>query len=104
MTTLNNQSGKQTKSTSRPSRPRETHQPDECNYSKLSDNHPSGVVEPSQSDRMLTDALKQALRRERFLDGRPASYLFISKRGNRLDGGEVHLPFAAVPVRVATSA
>ncbi len=24
-------------------------------------NHPSGVVEPSQSDRMLTDALKQAL-------------------------------------------
>jgi DNA repair protein RadC len=25
-------------------------------------NHPSGVAEPSQSDRMLTDALKQALR------------------------------------------
>ena len=24
-------------------------------------NHPSGVAEPSQSDRMLTDALKQAL-------------------------------------------
>ena len=24
-------------------------------------NHPSGVTEPSQSDRMLTDALKQAL-------------------------------------------
>jgi integrase/recombinase XerD len=33
------------------------------------------------------------LRRERFLDGRPASYLFISKRGNRLDGGEVHRTF-----------
>ena len=27
----------------------------------LAHNHPSGVAEPSQSDRMLTDALKQAL-------------------------------------------
>ncbi len=27
----------------------------------FSHNHPSGVAEPSQSDRMLTDALKQAL-------------------------------------------
>lgn len=32
-------------------------------------------------------------RRERFLDGRPASYLFVSKRGNRLDGGEVRRTF-----------
>jgi len=37
MTTLNNQSGKQTKSTSHSLRPSETHQPDVCNYSKLSD-------------------------------------------------------------------
>jgi len=36
MSTLNNQSGKQTKSTA-PFAPRETHQPDVCNYSKLSD-------------------------------------------------------------------
>ena len=36
MTTLNNQSGKQTKQTA-PFAPRETHQPDGCNYSKLSD-------------------------------------------------------------------
>jgi DNA repair protein RadC len=27
----------------------------------LAHNHPSGVAEPSQSDRLLTDALKQAL-------------------------------------------
>ena len=27
----------------------------------FSHNHPSGIAEPSQSDRMLTDALKQAL-------------------------------------------
>jgi DNA repair protein RadC len=27
----------------------------------FSHNHPSGVAEPSQSDKMLTDALKQAL-------------------------------------------
>lgn len=33
------------------------------------------------------------LRRERFLNGRPASYLFVSKRGNRLDGGEVRRTF-----------
>ena len=36
MTTLNNQSGKQTKSTA-PFAPREAHQPDVCNYSRLSD-------------------------------------------------------------------
>lgn len=36
MTTLNNQSEKQTKSTA-PFAPRETHRPDVCNYSKLSD-------------------------------------------------------------------
>lgn len=36
MTTLNNRSGKQTKSTA-PFAPRETHQPDVCNYAKLSD-------------------------------------------------------------------
>lgn len=32
-------------------------------------------------------------RRERFLNGRPASYLFVSKRGNRLDGAEVRRTF-----------
>jgi len=34
-----------------------------CNSSAVlfAHNHPSGVAEPSQSDRMLTDALKQAL-------------------------------------------
>ena len=34
-----------------------------CNASAvlLAHNHPSGVAEPSQSDRMLTDALRQAL-------------------------------------------
>lgn len=32
-------------------------------------------------------------RREHFLDARPASYLFVSKRGNRLDGGEVRRTF-----------
>lgn len=37
-----------------------------------------------------------ASRRERFLAGRPASYLFVSKRGNRLDGGEVRRTFYAL--------
>jgi len=32
-------------------------------------------------------------RRERFLRGRHASHLFISHRGNRLDGGEIHRTF-----------
>ena len=32
-----------------------------CSAVLLAHNHPSGVTEPSQSDRMLTDALKQAL-------------------------------------------
>lgn len=35
-------------------------------------------------------------RRERFVGGRPASYLFVSKRGNRLDGGEVRRTFYAL--------
>lgn len=32
-------------------------------------------------------------RRERFLAGRPASHVFVSSRGNRLDGGQVHRTF-----------
>jgi integrase len=32
-------------------------------------------------------------RRDRFLAGRNASYLFITGRGNRLDGGDVHRTF-----------
>jgi len=36
------------------------------------------------------------LRRERFLAGRSASYLFINGRGNRLDGGDVRRTFYAL--------
>ena len=32
-------------------------------------------------------------RRKRFLSGRPAAHLFISHRGNRLDGGEIRRTF-----------
>jgi len=35
-------------------------------------------------------------RRERFLSGRPALHLFISHRGNRLDGGEIRRTFYAL--------
>jgi integrase len=35
-------------------------------------------------------------RRERFLSGRQASHLFISRRGNRLDGGEIRRTFYAL--------
>ena len=35
-------------------------------------------------------------RRKRFLSGRPASHLFISLRGNRLDGGEIRRTFYAL--------
>jgi integrase len=36
------------------------------------------------------------VRREQFLAGRPASYLFVSSRGHRLDGGQVHRTFYAL--------
>ncbi len=42
------------------------------------------------TQQVLTDYLA---RRERFLNGRSASYVFISSRGNRLDGGTVHRTF-----------
>lgn len=38
-------------------------------------------------------------RRERFLGGRSATYLFVSSRGNRLDGGQVHRTFYALSRR-----
>ena len=39
-------------------------------------------------------------RRERFLAGRPACYLFISHRGNRLDGGEIRRTFYALSRKI----
>jgi DNA repair protein RadC len=41
-------------------------------------NHPSGVAEPSQSDRMLTDALKQALS---LVDVRVLDHLIVAGSG-----------------------
>lgn len=37
-----------------------------------------------------------ASRRDRFLAGRPAAYFFVSSRGTRLDGGDVHRTFYAL--------
>ena len=37
-----------------------------------------------------------ASRRDRFLAGRPAVYFFVSSRGTRLDGGDVHRTFYAL--------
>ena len=34
-----------------------------------------------------------AKRRDRFFAGKPVSYFFVSSRGNRLDGGDVHRTF-----------
>ena len=39
-------------------------------------------------------------RRERFLSGRQAYYLFISHRGNRLDGGEIRRTFYALSRKI----
>jgi DNA repair protein RadC len=41
-------------------------------------NHPSGVAEPSQSDRMLTDALKQALQ---LVDVRVLDHFIVAGAG-----------------------
>ena len=41
-------------------------------------NHPSGVAEPSQSDRLLTDALKQALS---FVDVRVLDHFIVAGAG-----------------------
>ncbi len=45
------------------------------------------------TQQVLADYLS---RREQFLAGRSASYLFITGRGNRLDGGDVHRTFYAL--------
>jgi integrase len=37
-----------------------------------------------------------AARRDRFLAGRPATHFFVSRRGTRLDGGDVHRTFYAL--------
>jgi integrase len=37
-----------------------------------------------------------AARRDRFLAGRPATSFFVSTRGTRLDGGDVHRTFYAL--------
>ena len=39
-------------------------------------------------------------RRERFLSGRQACHLFISHRGNRLDGGEIRRTFYALSRKI----
>jgi len=41
-------------------------------------NHPSGVAEPSQSDRLLTDALKQALQ---LVDVRVLDHFIVAGAG-----------------------
>jgi len=41
-------------------------------------NHPSGVVEPSQADRLITDKLKQALH---LFDIRVLDHIIVSHQG-----------------------
>jgi DNA repair protein RadC len=41
-------------------------------------NHPSGIAEPSQSDRLLTDALKQALQ---LVDVRVLDHFIVAGAG-----------------------
>ncbi len=53
----------------------------------LAHNHPSGVAEPSQSDRLLTDALKQALS---LVDVRVLDH-FVVAGGNTLSFAETGL-------------
>ena len=47
----------------------------------LAHNHPSGVAEPSQSDRMLTDALKQSLS---LVDVRVLDHLIVAGRDAKI--------------------
>ena len=58
MTTLNNQSVNQTKSTSRPLRTGETRQPDVCNYARLSDLDLLGkLIGAEQAQKIYTGSL-----------------------------------------------
>ena len=43
-------------------------------------------------------------RREQFFGGAVSNYVFVSRRGNRLDGGQVHLTFYALSRRVGLRA
>ena len=51
----------------------------------------------ASTQRVLLDYLR---RRQRFLAGRPASHVFVSTQGNRLDGGDVHRTFYSLSRQV----